>query len=390
MEFELNEEQAAFRDAARQFAANEFAPNASHWDENAEFPRAAIARAGELGFCGLYTPEAAGGLGLTRLDASIVLEELARGCTSTTAFISIHNMAAWMIGAFGTDEVRATLAPSLASGESLASYCLTEPGAGSDAAALKATARKTEGGYVLNGTKAFISGAGDTEVLLVMARLADASGVRPGSGGISAFAVDASAPGISFGRKEAKLGWNSQATRQVVFEDVMVPAARLLGAEGEGFSIAMRGLDGGRVNIAACSVGTAQAAVEQSRSYMSERHAFGQAIGSFQGLQFKLADMATNVVAARQMVRLAAWKLDNGDADATVYCAMAKRFATDLGFEVCNEALQIHGGYGYIKEYPLERYLRDTRVHQILEGTSEIMRVIVARRLLLEGASEIL
>ena len=235
MEFELNEEQAAFRDAARQFAANEFAPNAAHWDENAEFPRAAVAKAGELGFCGLYTPEEAGGLGLTRLDASIVLEELARGCTSTTAFISIHNMVAWMIGTFGTDEVRATLAPALASGEALASYCLTEPGAGSDAAALKTTAGKTEGGYVLNGTKAFISGAGDTEVLLVMARLADAAGVRPGPGGISAFAVDASAPGISFGRKEAKLGWNSQATRQVVFEDVMVPAARLLGAEGEGF-----------------------------------------------------------------------------------------------------------------------------------------------------------
>lgn len=390
MEFELNEEQTAFRDAARQFAANEFAPNAAHWDENAEFPRAAVAKAGELGFCGLYTPEEAGGLGLTRLDASIVLEELARGCTSTTAFISIHNMVAWMIGTFGTDEVRATLAPALAAGESLASYCLTEPGAGSDAAALKTTAGKTEGGYVLNGTKAFISGAGDTEVLLVMARLADAGGVRPGSGGISAFAVDASAPGISFGRKEAKLGWNSQATRQVVFEDVMVPAARLLGAEGEGFRIAMRGLDGGRVNIAACSVGTAQAAVEQCRSYMGERRAFGQAIGSFQGLRFKLADMATNVVAARQMVRLAAWKLDSGDADATVYCAMAKRFATDLGFEVCNEALQIHGGYGYIKEYPLERYLRDTRVHQILEGTSEIMRVIIARRLLLEGTTEIL
>ena len=390
MDFELNDDQLAFRDTARQFAANEFAPHAARWDERQEFPRAAIASAGELGFCGLYTPEPAGGLGVSRLDASIVLEELARGCTSTTAFISIHNMSTWMIGTFANPEARDALCPSLAAGETLASYCLTEPDAGSDAAALKTTARKTEGGYVLNGTKAFISGAGDTDVLLVMARLADGSGVWPGAAGISAFAVDADAPGISFGRKEAKLGWNSQATRQIVFEDVMVPAARRLGAEGDGFKIAMRGLDGGRINIAACSVGTAQAAVEQSRAYMGERKAFGRSLGSFQALQFKLADMATNLVASRQMVRLAAWKLDNEDADAAVYCAMAKRLATDLCFDICNDALQIHGGYGYIKEYPLERYLRDTRVHQILEGTSEIMRLIVARRLLLEGASEIL
>ena len=390
MDFQLTAEQAAFRDAARQFAKNEMAPRAAGWDEREEFPRAAISAAGELGFCGLYTPEEAGGLGLSRLDASIVLEELARGCTSTTAFISIHNMAAWMVGAFATPETRDALGPSLAAGETLASYCLTEPGAGSDAAALKTSARKTGGGYLLNGTKAFISGAGDTDVLVVMARLADAAGPRPGASGIGAFAVDAGTPGISFGRKEAKLGWNSQATRQVVFENALVPAARLLGGEGDGFGIAMRGLDGGRINIAACSVGTAAAAVEQSRAYMGERRAFGRSIGSFQALQFKLADMATNLVASRHMVRLAAWKLDRGEADATVYCAMAKRLATDLCFDICNEALQIHGGYGYIKEYPLERYLRDTRVHQILEGTSEIMRVIVARRLLLEGASEIL
>ena len=390
MDFELSDEQVAFRDAARQFADNELAPHAARWDEHEEFPRAAIAAAGELGFCGLYTPEEAGGLDLSRLDASIVLEELARGCTSTTAFISIHNMAAWMVGAYANPETRDALCPPLAAGETLASYCLTEPGAGSDAAALKTSARKTEGGYVLNGTKAFISGAGDTDVLVVMARIADGSGPWPGASGISAFAVDAGTPGISFGRKEAKLGWNTQATRQVVFEDAMVPASRLLGKEGEGFRIAMRGLDGGRINIAACSVGTAAAAVEQSRGYMGERRAFGRTIGSFQALQFKLADMATNLVASRQMVRLAASKLDRGDADATVYCAMAKRLATDLCFDICNDALQIHGGYGYIKEYPLERYLRDTRVHQILEGTSEIMRVIVARRLLLEGASEIL
>ena len=390
MDFELTDQQAAFRDAARQFSDNELAPRAAHWDEHQEFPRDAIAGAGELGFCGLYTPEEAGGLGLSRLDASIVLEELARGCTSTTAFISIHNMATWMVGAYANPQTRDALCPALAAGESLASYCLTEPGAGSDAAALKTSATKAEGGYVLNGTKAFISGAGDTDVLVVMARVADGSGPRTGASGISAFAVDAGAPGISYGRKEAKLGWNSQATRQVVFENAMVPAARLLGKEGEGFRIAMRGLDGGRVNIAACSVGTAAAAVEQCRAYMGERRAFGRTIGSFQALRFKLADMATNLVASRQMVRLAASKLDRGDADATVYCAMAKRFATDLCFDICNDALQIHGGYGYIKEYPLERYLRDSRVHQILEGTSEIMRVIVARRLLLEGASEIL
>ena len=389
MNFDLTDDQRAFRDTARQFAANELAPHASRWDELAEFPRAAIARAGELGFCGLYAPEDVGGLGLSRLDASLVIEELARGCTSTAAFISIHNMSTWMIGAFAAPETRQTLCPGVVAGETLASYCLTEPGAGSDAAALKTTARKTEGGYVLNGTKAFISGAGDTDVLVVMARLADAEGPRPGAGGISAFAVDADSPGISFGRKEAKMGWNSQATRQVVFEDVVVPAARRLGAEGEGFKIAMRGLDGGRINIAACSVGTAAAAVEQARAYMGERRAFGRTIGGFQALQFKLADMATHLVASRQMIRLAAWKLDNDDRDATTYCAMAKRLATDLCFDVCNEALQIHGGYGYIKEYPLERYLRDSRVHQILEGTSEIMRVIIARRLLLEGTNEI-
>ncbi len=389
MNFDLTDDQLAFRDTARQFAAHELAPHAARWDENEEFPRATIAEAAKLGFCGLYAPENVGGLGLPRLDASLVIEELARGCTSTAAFISIHNMATWMVGAFATPETREALCPGLVAGEILASYCLTEPGAGSDAAALKTTARKAEGGYVLNGTKAFISGAGDTEMLVVMARLADATGPRPGAGGISAFVVDAATPGISFGRKEAKMGWNSQATRQVVFENAQVPAARRLGAEGEGFKIAMRGLDGGRINIAACSVGTAGAALEQARAYMGERRAFGRTIGGFQALRFKLADMATHLVASRQMVRLAAWKLDSADADAATYCAMAKRLATDLCFEVCNEALQIHGGYGYIKEYPLERYVRDTRVHQILEGTSEIMRVIIARRLLLQGASEI-
>ncbi|MCZ6657180.1 MAG: acyl-CoA dehydrogenase family protein [Gammaproteobacteria bacterium] len=390
MDFTYTDEQLAYRDTARQFAAKELAPHAAEWDVKEEFPRAALRRAGELGFCGLYTPEDVGGLGLSRLDASIIFEELARGCTSTTAFLTIHNMAVWMVASFGTETAKADICPELVSGAKLASYCLTEPDAGSDAAALKTTARKTDGGYLLTGTKAFISGAGDTEVLVVMARLEDDRGVRPGAKGICAFAVDASTPGISFGRKEAKMGWNSQATRQVVFEAAFVPEEHRLGAEGDGFKIAMQGLDGGRINIATCSVGTAQAALEQARKYLRERKAFGQVIGTFQGLQFMLADMATNLVASRQMVHLAAWKLDNKDPDATTFCAMAKRFATDMCFDVCNDALQLHGGYGYIKDYPLERYVRDTRVHQILEGTNEIMRVIIARRLLIEDAAEVL
>ena len=390
MDFTYTDEQLAYRDTAHQFAAKELAPHAAEWDVKEEFPRAALRRAGELGFCGLYTPEDVGGLGLSRLDASIIFEELARGCTSTTAFLTIHNMAVWMVASFGTETAKADICPELVSGSKLASYCLTEPGAGSDAAALKTAARKTDGGYLLTGTKAFISGAGETDVLVVMARLEDDQGVHPGAKGICAFAVDAGTPGISFGRKEAKMGWNSQPTRQVVFEAAFVPEEHRLGAEGDGFKIAMQGLDGGRINIATCSVGTAQAALEQARNYMRERKAFGQIIGTFQGLQFKLADMATNLVASRQMVHLAAWKLDNKDPDATTFCAMAKRFATDMCFDVCNDALQLHGGYGYIKDYPLERHVRDTRVHQILEGTNEIMRVIIARRLLIEGAAEVL
>ncbi len=390
MDFTYTDEQLAYRDTARQFATKELAPHAAEWDVKEEFPRAALRRAGELGCCGLYTPEDVGGLGLSRLDASIIFEELARGCTSTTAFLTIHNMAVWMVASFGTETAKADICPELVSGSKLASYCLTEPGAGSDAAALKTAARKTDRGYLLTGTKAFISGAGETDVLVVMARLEDDQGVHPGAKGICAFAVDATTPGISFGRKEAKMGWNSQPTRQVVFEAAFVPEGHRLGAEGDGFKIAMQGLDGGRINIATCSVGTAQAALEQARNYMRERKAFGQIIGTFQGLQFKLADMATNLVASRQMVHLAAWKLDHKDPDATTFCAMAKRFATDMCFDVCNDALQLHGGYGYIKDYPLERHVRDTRVHQILEGTNEIMRVIIARRLLIEGAAEVL
>ena len=379
MDFELTEDQRAFADTARQFALAELAPHAAHWDAEGIFPREAIAKAGELGFCGLYAPEAAGGLALPRLDATLVFEEMAAVDPSTTAFITIHNMATWMLGTWAQPEVRDHWGPLLTSGEKLASYCLTEPGAGSDAASLKTRAELVGHEYVINGSKAFISGAGSTDVLVLMARTGDASS---GAAGISAFAVPANTPGISYGKKEEKMGWNSQPTRTISFDNVRIPANHLLGREGEGFKIAMKGLDGGRINIATCSVGAAQGALGHAQQYMQDRKQFGKPIASFQALQFKLADMATELVAARQMVRLAASKLDAGAADASTYCAMAKRFATDAGFNVVNEALQLHGGYGYIREYPLERLLRDARVHQILEGTNEIMRVIIARRML--------
>ncbi len=379
MDFELTEDQRAFADTARQFALAELAPHAAHWDAEGIFPREAIAKAGELGFCGLYAPEAAGGLALPRLDATLVFEEMAAVDPSTTAFITIHNMATWMLGTWAQPEVRGHWGPLLTTGEKLASYCLTEPGAGSDAASLKTRAELVGHEYIINGSKAFISGAGSTDVLVLMARTGDA---QSGAAGISAFAVPADAPGISYGKKEEKMGWNSQPTRQISFDNVRIPANHLLGREGEGFKIAMKGLDGGRINIATCSVGAAQGALKQAQQYMQDRKQFGKPIASFQALQFKLADMATELVAARQMVRLAASKLDAGDANASTYCAMAKRFATDAGFNVCNEALQLHGGYGYIREYPLERLMRDARVHQILEGTNEIMRVIIARRML--------
>ncbi|THF65441.1 acyl-CoA dehydrogenase [Pseudothauera nasutitermitis] len=385
MDFELSEDQRAFRDTAREFAQREFAPHAARWDAEAEFPLDALRRAGELGFCGLYALEEYGGLGLPRLDASIVFEELAAACPSTTAYLTIHNMAAWMVTRFARPAVAAEWGPRLASGERLASYCLTEPGAGSDAAALATRARREGDHYVLDGAKAFISGAGATDALVVMARTGEA-----GPKGISAFLVAADSPGIEYGKKEHKMGWNSQPTRGITFDGVRVPAAHLLGGEGEGFAIAMQGLDGGRINIATCSVGAAQGALNAALAYVHERRQFGRPLADFQALQFKLADMATELVAARQMVRLAASRLDAGARDATLYCAMAKRLATDLGFTICNEALQIHGGYGYIREYPLERYLRDARVHQILEGTNEIMRVIIARRMLAHPTTEIL
>lgn len=377
MDFELNEDQRAFSDTAQQFAAERLAPMAAEWDEKQIFPKEVLREAGELGFLSLYTPEEQGGLGLSRLDSSIIFEQLSMGCTSTTAFMTIHNMVSWMIASFASDVVKAQFCPKLVTGEWLGSYCLTEPNAGSDAASLTTSATKKGNQYILNGSKTFISGAGDTDVLIVMARTGE-----QGAKGVSAFVVEANAKGISYGRKEPKMGWNSQPTRAVTFENVTVPASHLLGEEGQGFVFAMKGLDGGRINIATCSVGTAQQALNHATQYMQERKQFGKALAQFQALQFKLADMATELVAARQLVRYAASKLDNGDPNASTYCAMAKRFATDVGFQVCDQALQLYGGYGYIKEYPMERYFRDVRVHQILEGTNEIMRLIIARRLL--------
>lgn len=385
MDFNLNEDQQAFVDTAYQFAMSELAPNAALWDREHIFPKEVIKKAGELGFCGLYTPEEAGGLGLSRLDSSIIFEQLAMGCTATTAMLTIHNMATWMIASFASDTVKESYIDQLVMGELLASYCLTEPGAGSDAASLKTKAVLEGDEYVLNGSKMFISGAGETDVLVVMARTGEA-----GPKGISAFFVPADAVGVEYGKAEEKMGWNAQPTRLVSFENVRIPASYLLGKEGQGFTFAMQGLDGGRINIATCSIGTAQQALNTAKEYMQEREQFGKPLAAFQALQFKIADMNTELVAARQMVRLAAFKLDTNDAEKTTYCAMAKRFATDVGFKVCDDALQIHGGYGYIKEYPLERHVRDVRVHQILEGTNEIMRVIIARRILALGAANVL
>ncbi|MCR9546454.1 MULTISPECIES: acyl-CoA dehydrogenase family protein [Vibrio diabolicus subgroup] len=380
MDFELNEDQLAFAEVAKQFADQMLAPHAAEWDENHHFPKDVLRQAGELGFLSIYTPPEHGGLGLSRLDAAIIFEQLAMGCTATTAFMTIHNMATWMITSFAKAEVAQQFSADLISGEKLASYCLTEPNAGSDAASLTTSAVRDCDEFVLNGAKVFISGAGDTDVLVVMAR-----SCGEGAGGVSAFVVPADCEGISYGKKEAKMGWNCQPTRMITFENVRIPADYLLGEEGEGFKFAMLGLDGGRINIATCSVGTAQQALNEAKQYMNERKQFGRSLAQFQALQFKLADMATELVAARQMVRLAAAKLDAQHAEKSAYCAMAKRFATDVGFKVCDQALQIHGGYGYIKEYPVERHFRDVRVHQILEGTNEIMRLIVARRLLTEG-----
>ncbi|MDG0978562.1 MAG: acyl-CoA dehydrogenase family protein [Halieaceae bacterium] len=385
MDFSLSDEQQAYVDSARAFAQAEMAPHAARWDAESIFPVEVLRQAGEMGFMGMYTPESAGGLGMSRLDASLIVEELARGCTTTAAFLTIHNMATNMIGKYANPEVIEQWCPDLVMGNTLASYCLTEPGAGSDAASLRSSAVLDGEHYVVNGAKVFISGAGSTDVLVAMLRTGDA-----GAKGVSAFLIPADAEGISYGKKEEKMGWNAQPTRMISFDNVRIPVANRLGKEGQGFAIAMEGLDGGRINIATCSVGTAQQALVEATAYVQERQQFNQSIAEFQATQFRLADLQTELVAARNMVRLAAFKLDAKDPQATTYCAMAKRFATDAGFDVCNQALQLFGGYGYIREYPMERFVRDTRVHQILEGTNEVMRVIIARRMLMEGALEVI
>ncbi|MCX7355650.1 MAG: acyl-CoA dehydrogenase family protein [Alphaproteobacteria bacterium] len=377
MDFEPSQEQQAFRATARDFAAAELAPHAAEWDAKCIFPVEALRKAAALGFGGIYVRDDMGGTALSRLDAALIFEELAAGCTSTAAYISIHNMAAWMIDAFGAEAQRQRWLPKLARMEHFASYCLTEPGAGSDAAALKTRAVKDGEHYVLDGSKAFISGGSTSDVYVCMVRTGG-----EGAKGISTLVVEKDTPGLSFGKRETKLGWNSQPTAAVIFEDCRVPVANRLGAEGDGFKIAMMGLDGGRLNIGACSLGAARACLDLAREHMKTRSQFGRKLAEFQALQFKLADMATELEAARLLIHRAAAKLDARDPDAMLHCAMAKRFATDAGFSVCNEALQIHGGYGYLRDVPVERYLRDARVHQILEGTNEIMRLIVARRLL--------
>jgi hypothetical protein len=377
MNFEPTEEQRAFQETARDFAARQLAPHAARWDEEQIFPVEALRAAAALGFAGIYVREDVGGAGLTRLDAALIFEELAAACPSTAAYISIHNMASWMIDRFGGEEQRRRFCPKLASMEHFASYCLTEPGAGSDAASLATRAVRDGDHYVLNGSKAFISGGGSSDVYVCMVRTGGA-----GADGITCIAVEKGAKGLAFGKKEKKLGWNSQPTAAVIFQACRVPVANRIGAEGEGFKIAMQGLDGGRINIAACSLGGARTCLESAMAHLSERKQFGRKLADFQALQFEIADMATELDAARLMVHRAAAKLDVSDPDATTHCAMAKRFATDACFAVVDRALQLHGGYGYIKEYPIERYLRDLRVHRILEGTNEIMRVIIARHLL--------
>jgi alkylation response protein AidB-like acyl-CoA dehydrogenase len=375
-QFCLNEEQIALREMARTFAANVFAPNAVAWDEAKHFPIAEMRRAAELGMGGVYIAEDVGGSGLSRLAAALIFEALATGCPTVSAYMSIHNMAAWMIDAYGSPEQRQHWLPRLCKMELLASYCLTEPGAGSDAAALATRAVRDGADYVLNGQKQFISGAGDGDLYVVMARTGGA-----GPSGISTFIVPGDTPGISVGANERKMGWNAQPTRAVVFADARVAAENRLGAEGIGFKIAMAGLDGGRLNIAACSLGGAQAALDKTLAYMKERKAFGKRLDEFQALQFRLADMATALEASRTFLWRAAAALDHKGDDATTLCAMAKRFVTDACFDVANQALQLHGGYGYLAEFGVEKIVRDLRVHQILEGTNEIMRVIVARSL---------
>ncbi|MEZ5666673.1 MAG: acyl-CoA dehydrogenase family protein [Alphaproteobacteria bacterium] len=377
MDFRLSEEQRAIRTMARDFAANEMAPQAARWDADGIFPIATLRAAAGLGMAGMFVPEDDGGSGLARLDAALVFEELARACPSTAAFLSIHNMVGWMIATYGDAAQKARHLPGMMRLDTVVSYCLTEPGAGSDAASLTTRAVRDGDAYVLNGEKSFISGGSVADLYAVMARTGGA-----GADGISCILVEKPSPGLGFGKLERKLGWHSQPTAAVVLADCRVPAANRLGAEGEGFRIAMRALDGGRVNIAACSLGGAAACLDLALDHARQRRQFGRPIADFQAIQFKLADMATELEAARLMVWRAAAAIDADDPERSRLCAMAKRLATDLCFGICNAALQIHGGYGYLQDFPIERYVRDLRVHQILEGTNEIMRVIVARRLL--------
>jgi alkylation response protein AidB-like acyl-CoA dehydrogenase len=377
MDFTLTDDQRAFQETARIFAREEMAPHAARWDAEKIFPEETLRAAAQLGFGGIYVRDDVGGSGLTRLDAALIMEELSAACPSTAAYVSIHNMAAWMIDAFGDDDQRRRFLPKLCSMEHFASYCLTEPSAGSDAAALRTRAVLEGDHYVINGTKAFISGGGRSDIYVAMVRTGG-----EGAGGITALVVEKGTPGLSFGKQEEKLGWNSQPTAAVIFENCRVPVANRLGPEGHGFKIAMMGLDGGRINIGACSLGGARACLEAASRYAIERKQFGKPLADFQTTQFKLADMATELEAARLLIQKAAALLDAKSPDATQASAMAKRFATDAGFRIVNEALQLHGGYGYLKDFPIERYLRDLRVHQILEGTNEIMRIVISRRLL--------
>jgi alkylation response protein AidB-like acyl-CoA dehydrogenase len=372
----LTEDQTLIVETARSFAKEKLAPYARAWEEAGTLDRPTLEELGSLGFGGIYCKEDVGGSGLTRLDSALIFEQLSRGCVSTATFVSIHNMSTWMIDNFGGEALRKRLVPSLAAMTSVASYCLTEPGAGSDAASLRSSARRDGDSYILNGSKSFISGATFSDIYVVMARTADT-----GASGISCFAIEKSAPGLSFGKLEHKMGWRAQPTAQVIMDDCVVPAANRLGEEGQGFRIAMSGLDGGRLNISACSLGGATEAFERALAYSRDRKQFGQAIFDFQATQFKLADMAIELEASRVFLREAAARLDAKAPDATKFCAMAKRFVTDTCFKVANDALQIHGGYGYLSEFEIERIVRDLRVHQILEGTNEIMRVIVAREL---------
>jgi hypothetical protein len=377
MDFALGDDQTAIFDMARAIGAENIAPHARTWEAQGTIPRELWPVLADLGFGGLCVSETSGGAGLTRLDATLVFEALSMSCASVAAFLSIHNMCATMIDRHGSDDLKARVLPKALTMETVLSYCLTEPGSGSDAAALRTRADRTDAGWRLNGTKAFISGGGYSDAYIVMAR----SGGE-GPKGISAFLVEDGTPGLSFGAPEDKMGWRSQPTRQVQLDDCDIPAQNLLGAEGRGFTYAMEGLDGGRLNISACSLGAAQAALDATLAYMAERRAFGQPIDRFQALQFRLADMEIELQAARTFLRQAAWKLDTRAPDATAFCAMAKKFVTEAGSRVADQCLQLHGGYGYLADYGIEKIVRDLRVHQILEGTNEIMRLIVARHLI--------